>query len=145
MGTTSSNFYLWYLSPGCFAATLSRWERDYFVKYLSVPNFQTQYTITLWPACRRDLSGENKIALKRTHNCGELTKSNAGGTVVQKGWVNVRRDHGQLVFIDLRDREGITQIVFDATNAPVHDLAKSLRSEYVIEVEGRVRERAEGL
>ncbi len=83
--------------------------------------------------------------MKRTHNCGELTKTNAGETVVLKGWVDVRRDHGQLVFIDLRDREGITQIVFDATNAPVHDLAKSLRSEFVVEVEGKVRVRADGM
>jgi len=66
-------------------------------------------------------------------------------SAVLKGWVDVRRDHGQLVFIDLRDREGITQIVFDASNAPVHDLAKTLRSEFVIEVHGRVRVRGEGL
>ena len=59
--------------------------------------------------------------------------------------MDVRRDHGQLVFIDLRDREGITQIVFDATNAPVHDLAKTLRSEFVVEVSGKVRKRADGL
>jgi len=83
--------------------------------------------------------------LKRTHTCGELTSASAGVSAVLKGWVDVRRDHGQLVFIDLRDREGITQIVFDASNAPVHDLAKTLRSEFVIEVHGRVRVRGEGL
>jgi aspartyl-tRNA synthetase len=83
--------------------------------------------------------------LKRTHTCGELSVANAGQTTTLKGWVDVRRDHGQLVFIDLRDREGITQIVFDATNAPIHDVAKTLRSEFVVEVTGKVRLRAEGL
>jgi aspartyl-tRNA synthetase len=83
--------------------------------------------------------------LKRTHSCGELTLANDGQTTTLKGWVDVRRDHGQLVFVDLRDRDGMTQIVFDATNAPVHDLAKTLRSEFVIEVTGKVRVRAEGL
>lgn len=83
--------------------------------------------------------------MKRTHTCGELTSADAGQATTLKGWVDVRRDHGQLVFIDLRDREGITQIVFDARNAPVHDLAKTLRSEFVIEVSGNVRVRAEGL
>lgn len=83
--------------------------------------------------------------MKRTHSCGELTAANAGQNTTLKGWVDVRRDHGQLVFIDLRDREGITQIVFDATNAPVHDVAKTLRTEFVVEVQGKVRVRAEGL
>jgi len=83
--------------------------------------------------------------LKRTHSCGELALANDGQTTTLKGWVDGRRDHGQLVFVDLRDRDGMTQIVFDATNAPVHDLAKSLRSEFVIEVTGKVRVRAEGL
>jgi aspartyl-tRNA synthetase len=82
---------------------------------------------------------------KRTHTCGELTKANAGQTTTLKGWVARRRDHGQLVFIDLRDRDGITQIVFDATNGAVHDLAKTLRSEFVVTVAGKVRARAEGL
>jgi aspartyl-tRNA synthetase len=60
-------------------------------------------------------------------------------------WVDTRRDHGQLVFVDLRDRNGITQIVFEATNAAVHERAKTLRSEFVIAVTGKVRARAEGL
>src|SRR5262245_28688348 len=83
--------------------------------------------------------------LKRTHSCGELTTANAGQPVTLMGWVDTRRDHGQLVFIDLRDRDGITQIVFDATNASVHDPAKNLRSEFVIAVRGKARARAEGL
>jgi aspartyl-tRNA synthetase len=61
------------------------------------------------------------------------------------GWVDTRRDHGQLAFIDLRDRAGITQVVFEATNAAVHDAAKALRSEFVIAVTGKVRVRGEGL
>jgi aspartyl-tRNA synthetase len=61
------------------------------------------------------------------------------------GWVDTRRDHGQLVFVDLRDREGITQVVFDAANGAVHELAKTLRSEFVIAVTGKVRRRGEGL
>jgi aspartyl-tRNA synthetase len=61
------------------------------------------------------------------------------------GWVDTRRDHGQLVFIDLRDRAGITQVVFEASNATVHDLAKTLRSEFVIAAAGKVRVRGEGL
>jgi len=83
--------------------------------------------------------------LKRTNSCGELTSKDAGQSVVLMGWVDTRRDHGQLVFVDLRDREGITQIVFDATNAPVHDVAKTLRSEFVIEVAGKIRVRGAGL
>jgi aspartyl-tRNA synthetase len=83
--------------------------------------------------------------LKRTHTCGELTTANAGETTILMGWVARRRDHGQLVFIDLRDRDGITQIVFDAANGAVHDLAKTLRTEFVVAVSGKVRKRAEGL
>ena len=83
--------------------------------------------------------------MKRTHSCGALTTANAGQSVIVMGWVNTRRDHGQLVFVDLRDRAGITQVVFEATNATVHDLAKTLRSEFVIAATGKVRARGEGL
>ena len=86
-----------------------------------------------------------RSGLKRTHSCGELTTASAGQSVILMGWVDTRRDHGQLVFIDLRDRAGITQVVFEATNAPVHDLAKTLRSEFVIAATGKVRVRGEGL
>ena len=83
--------------------------------------------------------------MKRTHNCGEIQKSNTGQEVVLQGWVHVRRDHGGLIFIDLRDREGITQVVFNpAVSEPAHHAAKELRSEYVIEVKGVVAERPEG-
>jgi aspartyl-tRNA synthetase len=78
----------------------------------------------------------------RTHTCGELTASDAGGEVQLAGWIDRRRDHGQLVFIDLRDREGITQVVFDPeAGAEAHRMAKDLRPEFVIGVSGQVRRR----
>jgi aspartyl-tRNA synthetase len=84
--------------------------------------------------------------LKRTHTCGELTAANKEQDVVLMGWVNRWRDHGQLIFVDLRDREGVTQIVFNAeNNAELHRRAKTLRSEFVIAVTGRVRVRGKGL
>ena len=77
--------------------------------------------------------------MKRTHSCGELTASDAGKEVVLMGWVNRRRDHGQLVFIDLRDRAGITQVVLHPErDADAHGQAKRLRSEFVIAVRGKV-------
>jgi aspartyl-tRNA synthetase len=86
--------------------------------------------------------------LKRTHDCGALRAAQAGETVVLFGWVATYRDHGQCVFIDLRDREGITQIVFDPElgghgELPVkaHELARELRNEWVIGVRGVVKNR----
>ncbi|MDD5764989.1 MAG: aspartate--tRNA ligase [Candidatus Marinimicrobia bacterium] len=84
------------------------------------------------------------MKLKRTVNCGELRKSNEGQTVVLNGWVNKRRDHGGLIFLDLRDRYGITQIVFDTETADAALLnAKKLGAEDVIAVKGTVRLRPE--
>jgi len=78
----------------------------------------------------------------RTHSCGELTVADEGSEVSLSGWVDRRRDHGQLVFIDLRDREGITQVVFNPErDSEAHGLAKDVRSEFVIGVRGRVRRR----
>ena len=80
--------------------------------------------------------------LKRTHMCGELRASDAGKRVVLMGWVNRRRDLGSLIFIDLRDRGGVTQVVFDKeTNAAAQEKANGLRSEYVIAVVGTVKQR----
>lgn len=83
---------------------------------------------------------------RRTHTCGDLRKGDRGNKVRLSGWVNRRRDHGGLIFIDLRDRFGITQLVFDPVLNPVsHKIAENLRSEYVISVYGKVRERREGM
>ena len=82
----------------------------------------------------------------RTHTCGELTGSNEHQNVLLTGWVDRWRDHGQLIFIDLRDREGVTQVVFNAeNNSEVHRGAKALRSEFVVAVRGKVRVRGQGL
>jgi aspartyl-tRNA synthetase len=78
----------------------------------------------------------------RTHTCGELREKNVGEKVVLNGWVDRRRDLGGLIFIWLRDRYGITQVVFEPDiNKDSYELAKKLRSEFVISVEGRVRKR----
>jgi len=79
---------------------------------------------------------------KRTHSCGALRASHIGQEVVLFGWVHNRRDHGGLIFIDLRDREGLTQIVFDpAVSKDAHVVAETLRSEWVLGVRGKVRSR----
>ena len=77
--------------------------------------------------------------LKRTHTCGQLTKADLDREVVLFGWVNNRRDHGGAVFIDLRDREGLTQVVFEEDVRPdVHALAGELRLEFCVGVRGKV-------
>lgn len=82
---------------------------------------------------------------KRTHTCGELRESNIGESVVLNGWVAIRRDLGGVIFIELRDRYGMTQIVFEPShNQVLHEQAKKLRNEFVISVEGKVRRRPEG-
>jgi aspartyl-tRNA synthetase len=84
--------------------------------------------------------------LQRTHMCGELRSSDAGTTVTLMGWVNRRRDHGNLIFLDVRDRTGITQIVLDKEASPeAHAKAEAARSEYVVAVTGKVRVRGQGL
>ncbi len=77
--------------------------------------------------------------MKRTHSCGELREKDTGKTVVLCGWVHQRRDHGSLIFIDLRDREGITQVVF--AGGEIVTSAQELKSEYLISVEGEVKNR----
>jgi aspartyl-tRNA synthetase len=82
--------------------------------------------------------------LKRTHDCGALRASDIGKEIVLFGWVAIRRDHGSLVFVDLRDRGGVTQLVFDSeTSKDAHDVANSLRPEWVIGIRGTVRSRGE--
>ncbi len=82
---------------------------------------------------------------RKTITCGELTLAQVGQTVTLMGWLNRRRDHGQLIFLDLRDRWGITQVVLDPERAPAaHAAAGDVRSEYVLAVTGVVAARPEG-
>jgi aspartyl-tRNA synthetase len=84
---------------------------------------------------------------QRTHTCGELTEKHLGSTVHLSGWVHKRRDLGKLIFIDLRDRFGLTQLIFDPTQLPIEvfERASSLRHEWVISITGTVARRAEGM
>ncbi len=82
----------------------------------------------------------------KTHTCGELRKTDHGKTVTLAGWVNRRRDHGGLIFIDLRDRWGLTQVVFNPDiNEEAHKIASALRPEYVVKIKGMVNKRPAGL
>ena len=82
------------------------------------------------------------MKLKKTHTCGELTKKHTGSMVTLMGWVHTRRDHGGLIFVDLRDRGGITQVVFNPElAAEAHKEAGDVRSEYVLAVTGKVSPR----
>jgi aspartyl-tRNA synthetase len=84
--------------------------------------------------------------MRRTHTCGDLGADDVGTEVVLMGWVQRRRDHGGVIFVDLRDREGITQVVFNPEVSPeVHEKAHVLRSEYVIGISGKVEKRLEGM
>ncbi|HKJ95388.1 MAG TPA: aspartate--tRNA ligase [Gammaproteobacteria bacterium] len=80
----------------------------------------------------------------RTHYCGEVTESHLDGEVEICGWVHRRRDHGGVIFLDLRDREGLLQVVFDPDTEAAFATADSVRNEYVVRVRGRVRRRPEG-
>jgi aspartyl-tRNA synthetase len=81
----------------------------------------------------------------KTHTCGELRPAHVGQTVKLAGWVNRYRDQGGVIFIDLRDRWGVVQVVIDVATAPdAHQIAGDLRSEYVVQIEGMVRARPEG-
>ena len=81
--------------------------------------------------------------MKRTHHCSQLRKSDAGSAATLVGWVDSVRDHGGILFVDLRDREGLTQIVLDPANAALEAQFGSIKPESVIEVTGNVQERIE--
>jgi aspartyl-tRNA synthetase len=84
--------------------------------------------------------------MRRTHTCCELGANDAGAEVVLMGWVQRRRDHGGVIFVDLRDRDGITQVVFNPeVSSKVHEKAHVLRGEYVIGIRGKVVKRLEGM
>jgi aspartyl-tRNA synthetase len=92
-----------------------------------------------------DAPADHLATSYRTHTCGALRASDAGITARLSGWVHRRRDHGQLIFLDLRDRHGITQVVVDRTERPdAHAIASRLRSEFVVTVEGEVAARLPG-
>ncbi len=95
---------------------------------------------------QQDVKGYTKVRLKRTNNNGELRPSEAGKRVVLSGWVHRRRDHGGVIFVDLRDRWGLTQVVFNPERNPeAHLAAEHIRSEWVISVSGVVEPRMEGM
>ncbi|MBI5564134.1 MAG: aspartate--tRNA ligase [Chloroflexi bacterium] len=81
----------------------------------------------------------------KTHNCGELRPAHVGQSVKLAGWMHKRRDHGGLIFIDLRDRSGLVQITIDPGNQAAYDAADKSRAEYVLQISGTVRARPEGL
>ncbi|KPK40149.1 MAG: aspartyl-tRNA synthetase [Gammaproteobacteria bacterium SG8_47] len=80
----------------------------------------------------------------RSHYCGQLSETNIDSEVALCGWVHRRRDHGGVIFIDLRDREGVVQVVFDPDTPEIFAIAERVRSEYVLRVSGRVRRRPTG-
>ena len=80
----------------------------------------------------------------KTHTCGDLRAEHIGQTVTLSGWIDTRRDHGKLIFIDLRDRYGITQVVFEGDHPELFPVANEIRNEYVLAVGGKVRERLPG-
>ncbi len=89
---------------------------------------------------------ESMGGLKRTHNCNGLTQADVGKEIVLMGWVLRRRDHGGVIFIDLRDRWGLTQVVFNPEiNAEVHAKAHGIRSEWVLAIRGMVEARPSGM
>lgn len=82
---------------------------------------------------------------RRTHSCGELTDKNIGQEVILMGWAQRRRDHGGVIFVDLRDKEGLTQIVMNESAPKAREIGDEIRSEYVVAVKGKVVPRPEGM
>ena len=84
--------------------------------------------------------------MKRSCYCGEVSLANVGEELVLTGWTHRRRDHGGVIFVDLRDREGLVQVVFDPAkvSGEVFEKAETIRNEYVLAVRGKVRPRPEG-
>jgi aspartyl-tRNA synthetase len=81
---------------------------------------------------------------QRTHTCGELREAHLGQTVVLNGWVNTYRAYNDQIFVDLRDRYGLTQVVFESERAELFQAAQDIRNEWVLSVRGQVRERLPG-
>lgn len=85
------------------------------------------------------------MALMRTHTCGELTSKEEGKRVTLAGWVNRWRDHGGVLFLDLRDRYGVTQVILPSDRPELQEIGKNLRAEWVVQVSGSVRKRPQGM
>ncbi len=97
------------------------------------------------PAMNDHLAPPSLATPYRSHTCGQLRPVDVGDAARLAGWVHRRRDHGQLIFLDLRDRHGLTQVVIDATDSPAaHETASRVRSEFVVMVEGTVERRMAG-
>src|SRR5690606_38604645 len=92
------------------------------------------------PLCRQ----QDFTLMMRTHYCGQLNETLADQEVTLCGWVHRRRDHGGVIFLDIRDREGLAQVVFDPDREETFALADRVRSEYVVKVRGKVRPRPAG-
>ncbi len=88
---------------------------------------------------------QNEYLLKRTHNCSQLNKDNIGETIILNAWVKDTRNLGQLFFVTLRDRYGLTQITFDSENTELYKKAQTLRAETVISIKGEVISRGENI
>ena len=86
----------------------------------------------------------SKETTHRSHYCEELNTEHIGESITVSGWVHRRRDHGGVIFIDLRDTSGILQLVFDPSNKELFAEAEKIRSEYVLSVSGSIRNRPEG-
>ena len=81
----------------------------------------------------------------KNKNCGEPNTVDVGSEIIVAGWVNKRRDHGNLIFIDLRDKSGVLQVVFNPeVSSDAHDLASNLRSEWVVQIKGIIVKRISG-
>jgi aspartyl/asparaginyl-tRNA synthetase len=87
---------------------------------------------------------EANLTMMRSHYCGQLNESLDGQEITLCGWVHRRRDHGGVIFLDVRDREGLAQVVFDPDRAETFATADKVRSEYVIKITGKVRLRPAG-
>src|SRR5690606_28383340 len=87
---------------------------------------------------------EANPTMMRSHHCGQLNESLDGQEITLRAWVHRRRDHGGVIFLDVRDREGMAQVVFDPDRAETFAAADRVRSEYVVKITGKVRLRPEG-
>jgi len=119
---------------------------DYALHSVEPCRLNNIFTVIQTKTNNIDSDFERLIMLKRTHNCGQLRLEDAGKKVTLAGWVQSYRDHGNLVFIDLRDREGLTQLVFNPETQPeVHKIARTIRCEWVVAAKGIVQPRSRGM